>query len=189
MQSISVSKWRCGSQLYTREKWGKGKHKGIPVMAREGCQILSLLSKVIGYKITQSALAWFIKRNWLFSDFHTHPRCPPVPRGSHKHLSSSHSKGKTLPSPAAAQSQMMSKEPLLDHGLLGMVKASWTESLHWTEGLCHCPIHLQWNASGWKEAILPKVRAFQTPGKWLCNPESHTNSYFCCFVFFFRWKR
>lgn len=36
---------------------------------------------------------------------------------------------------------MMSKEPLLDLGLLGMVKASWIESLCWTEGLCRCPIH------------------------------------------------
>lgn len=49
--------------MHMREKWGKGKHKEVPVMAGEGCQIFSLLSKLICYKITQSALAQFIKNN------------------------------------------------------------------------------------------------------------------------------
>lgn len=49
--------------MHMTEKWGKGKHKGVPVIAGEGCQILSLLSKLMVYKITQSALAQFIKNN------------------------------------------------------------------------------------------------------------------------------
>ena len=64
MQSISVGKWRCGSQLYTQEKSGeKASTKGSLWWPGRDCQTLSLLSKLICYKITQSALAQFIKNN------------------------------------------------------------------------------------------------------------------------------